>query len=210
MQQDKTTIIGIAGGTGSGKSTLAYKLKAAFCDEDVIIMCHDDYYKAHDDMTYEERAKLNFDHPNAFETELLVTHLKQLREGKSVMRPVYSFVEHTRTGEQVQVNPAKVIILEGIMIFEGKTLRDMMDRKVFVDTDADVRILRRLVRDVKERGRDLDSVVNQYLTTVKPMHDQFVEPNKKYADIIVPEGGHNQVALHMLIDRMRAIIAQKG
>ena len=210
MQQDKTTIIGIAGGTGSGKSTLAYKLKAAFCDEDVIIMCHDDYYKAHDDMTYEERAKLNFDHPNAFETELLVTHLKQLREGKSVMRPVYSFVEHTRTGEQVQVNPAKVIILEGIMIFEDKTLRDMMDMKVFVDTDADVRIHRRLVRDVKERGRDLDSVVNQYLTTVKPMHDQFVEPNKKYADIIVPEGGHNQVALHMLIDRMRAIIAQKG
>lgn len=210
MQQDKTTIIGIAGGTGSGKSTLAYKLKAAFCDEDVIIMCHDDYYKAHDDMTYEERAKLNFDHPNAFETELLVEHLKQLKEGKPIMRPVYSFVEHTRTGEQVQVNPAKVIILEGIMIFEDKTLRDMMDMKVFVDTDADVRILRRLVRDVKERGRDLDSVVNQYLTTVKPMHDQFVEPNKKYADVIVPEGGHNQVALHMLIDRMRAIIAQKG
>lgn len=210
MQQDKTTIIGIAGGTGSGKTTLAYKLKEAFCDEDVIIMCHDHYYKAHDDMTYEERTKLNYDHPNAFETELLVAHLKQLKEGKPVMRPVYSFVEHNRTGEQVQVNPAKVIILEGIMIFEDKTLRDMMDMKVFVDTDADVRILRRLVRDVKERGRDLDSVVNQYLTTVKPMHDQFVEPNKKYADVIVPEGGHNQVALHKLIDRMRAIIAQKG
>lgn len=204
-----TILIGIAGGTGSGKTTLTRHLKEHF-GKDVTVIGHDSYYKRQVGRTYEERAKVNYDHPNAFDTDLLIRHLQELKAGRSIQCPVYSFVEHNRTGEQVQVNPAKVIILEGIMIFEDKTLRDMMDMKVFVDTDADVRILRRLVRDVKERGRDLDSVVNQYLTTVKPMHDQFVEPNKKYADVIVPEGGHNQVALHMLIDRMRAIIAQKG
>ncbi|WP_105204385.1 uridine kinase [Neobittarella massiliensis] len=204
MQQ--TTIIGIAGGTGSGKTTLAKKLKTAFSDEDVIILCHDYYYHAHDELSYEERTRLDYDHPDAFETTLLIDHLKKLRQGKTIYRPVYSFSDYNRTGDVVEVKPARVIILEGIMIFEDRALRELMDMKVFVDTDADVRILRRLVRDVKERGRSLDSVVRQYLETVKPMHEQFVEPSKKHADIIIPRGGHNQVALNMLINRVRSLL----
>ena len=180
-------MIGIAGGTGSGKSTLTQRIKAAF-GENVTVIMHDNYYKAHNDMSYEERSRLNYDHPNAFDTDLMIEHVKKLRAGEDIVCPVYDFSAHNRSQETLTIHPNKVMIIEGILIFECKELTDLMDIKLFVDTDADVRILRRILRDVKERGRSLDSVINQYLTTVKPMHEQFVEPSKKYADIIVPEG----------------------
>lgn len=195
----KTIIIGIAGGTGSGKTTLTERLREHFGENEVSVINHDSYYKAHDELPYEERCKLNYDHPDSFDTPLLVEHLQQLRAGHSVDVPVYDYTIHNRSKQTIRVNPAPVIIVEGILIFASPELCDLMDMKVFVDTDADVRILRRIVRDVKKRGRTLDSVVNQYLTTVKPMHEQFVEPSKRKADLIVPEGGQNLVALDMLI-----------
>lgn len=198
-------VIGMAGGTGSGKTTLANKIKEAFGD-DVVMLCHDYYYKSNSNLPFEERVKLNYDHPNAFDTELMIEHIRELKKGKAISHPVYSFVEHTRLEELVEVKPAKVIIVEGILIFENRELCDLCDIKVFVDTDADVRILRRLIRDVKDRGRDIDSVVDQYLNTVKPMHEQFVDPSKKRADIIIPEGGFNSVALEMLLERIRTFI----
>lgn len=200
-------IIGIAGGTGSGKTTLTQRIKEAFAD-DVAVLSHDYYYKSNSDLTFEERTKLNYDHPNAFDTDLLIEHMRALKEGKAIQHPVYSFVEHTRMEETVEVKPAKVIILEGILIFENKELCDLMDIKVFVDTDADLRLIRRLLRDVKERGRDLDSVITQYIGTVKPMHEEFVDPSKKRADIIIPEGGFNSVALSMLLEQVRNFIAE--
>ena len=200
-------IIGIAGGTGSGKTTLTQRIKEAFADN-IVVLSHDYYYKSNSDLPFEERTKLNYDHPNAFDTDLLIEHMKQLKEGKTIHHPVYSFVEHTRMDETVEVKPAKVIILEGILIFENKELCDLMDIKVFVDTDADLRIIRRLLRDVKERGRDLDSVITQYIGTVKPMHEEFVDPSKKRADIIIPEGGFNSVALSMLMEQVRNFISQ--
>lgn len=195
-------MIGIAGGTGSGKSTLTQRIKEYF-GEDVTVLMHDNYYKAHDDMTYEERTHLNYDHPNAFDTDLMIEHVKALRSGADIICPVYDFSSHNRSGNTITIHPNKVMIIEGILIFDRRELTDLMDIKIYVDTDADVRILRRITRDVKERGRSLDSVIRQYLTTVKPMHEQFVEPSKKYADIIIPEGGQNQVALEMLIQRIR-------
>lgn len=198
-------VIGIAGGTGSGKTTLANKVKEAFGSE-VVMLCHDYYYKSNSDLPFEERVKLNYDHPNAFDTDLMIEHIHSLKAGQTIWHPVYSFVEHTRLEESVEVKPAKVIIVEGILIFENKELCDLCDIKVFVDTDADVRILRRLMRDVKDRGRDIDSVVDQYLTTVKPMHEQFVDPSKKRADVIIPEGGFNSVALEMLLERIRTFL----
>lgn len=203
---DNVMIIGIAGGTGSGKTTLTQKIKEVF-SEDVVVLSHDYYYKSNSDLPFEERITLNYDHPNAFDTDLLIEHLTALKEGKTIYHPVYSFVEHTRLEETVETKPAKVIILEGILIFENQELCNLMDVKVFVDTDADLRILRRLLRDVKERGRDLDSVINQYIGTVKPMHEQFVDPSKKRADIIIPEGGFNSVALSMLLEQVRNFIA---
>ena len=202
----ETMIIGIAGGTGSGKTTLTLGLKERFGDS-VSILYHDNYYKAHDDMPYEERCKLNYDHPDAFDTARLVSDLEALRRGERVESPTYDYTVHNRAEETVEVNPAPVILVEGILIFVEPALRDLMDIKIFVDTDADVRILRRIMRDVKKRGRSLDSVVKQYLTTVKPMHEQFVEPSKRYADIVVLEGGHNLVALDMIIGRIRAHVA---
>ena len=201
-----TMIIGIAGGTGSGKTTLTEKLKAEF-GEDVSVLYHDNYYKSHSEMPYEERTKLNYDHPDAFDTDLMIRDIQALRRGETVRCPVYDYTIHDRSGETVEVRPTKVIIVEGILIFENQALRDLMDIKIFVDTDADVRILRRIMRDVKKRGRSLDSVVQQYLTTVKPMHEQFVEPSKRYADIIVPEGGKNAVAMDMIIQRIRSHLA---
>jgi uridine kinase len=198
-------IIGIAGGSGSGKTTLAQNIKEVF-NEEVVILCHDYYYKANEGSPFEERKKLNYDHPDSFDTDLLIEQLKELKEGRTIYHPVYSFVEHTRLNQTIEVKPAKVIIIEGILIFENKELCDLMDIKVFVDTDGDVRIIRRLLRDVKERGRDLDSVINQYLSTVKPMHEEFVDPSKKRADIIIPEGGENTVALSMLLERIRNFI----
>ncbi len=198
-----TILLGIAGGTGSGKTTLADKLIDSFGDDEVSVLRHDNYYKRHDEMDYEERSKLNYDHPDAFDTELLCEHIKMLKEGRSIEMPVYDYTVHNRSDKTIVVNPAPVILLEGILIFAEESLCELMDIKVFVDTDADVRILRRIIRDVKERERSLDSVIDQYLTTVKPMHEQFVEPSKRRADIIIPEGGKNVVALEMLIERVR-------
>ncbi len=199
----ETILIGIAGGTGSGKTTLADKLVDSFGSDEVSILRHDNYYKRHDEMTYEERTQLNYDHPDAFDTELLCQHIQMLKSGQVIEMPVYDYTVHNRSNEVIVVNPAPVIVLEGILIFAEASLCDLMDIKVFVDTDADVRILRRIMRDVKERERSLDSVVTQYLTTVKPMHEQFVEPSKRRADIIIPEGGRNVVALQMLTERVR-------
>lgn len=198
-------IVGIAGGTGSGKTTLTDRLKERF-GRDVSVVYHDSYYKAHDDLPFEERCRLNYDHPDSFDTALMVEHLKALRTGHAVDCPTYDYTVHNRAKETVRVEPARVILVEGILIFENQPLRELMDIKIFVDTDADTRILRRILRDVKERGRSLDSVVNQYLTTVKPMHEAFVEPSKKYADLIVPEGGHNLVALDMIVQRVEGHI----
>ena len=199
-------VIGVAGGTGSGKSTLVKRLQEAFRNDDVATICHDFYYKAHPELTYEERTKLNYDHPDAFDTWLMVEHIKALKEGKSVECPTYSFVEHNRTEETLPIKPSKVIIVDGILIFENEELRNIMDIKVYVDTDADVRLARRILRDVRERGRSMESVISQYTTTVKPMHEQFVEPSKRYADVIIPEGGFNSVAVSMLIQNIRSIV----
>lgn len=205
MQQ--AMVIGIAGGTGSGKSTLANKLKEAF-EGEMVSLSHDYYYKSNENLPFAERTKLNYDHPDAFDTELLIEHIKQLKNGEAIEHPVYSFVEHTRMKESVRVEPARVILVDGILIFENEQLCELMDIKVYVDTDADVRIIRRLLRDVQERGRSMDSVIKQYLHTVKPMHEEFVEPSKKRADVIIPEGGFNSVALDMLLERIRSFIAQ--
>lgn len=198
-------IVGIAGGSGSGKTTLAKGIIKAIGD-DGILLAHDFYYKKYDQLTFEERSQLNYDHPNTLETDLLIEHLHKLRKGESVERPIYSFVTHLRLDETINLKPKKVIIVEGILLFENKELRDMMDIKVFVDTDSDIRLARRIERDVNDRGRSLGSVLKQYLETVKPMHDQFVEPSKKHADLIIPEGGYNQVVLNILIDRLRSIM----
>ena len=206
MKKMKVTVIGVAGGTGSGKSTLVKRLQEAFKDDDVATLCHDYYYKAHPELSYEERTKLNYDHPAAFDTDMLVEHIRTLKSNVPIEHPVYSFVEHNRTEERVMVKPSKVIIVDGILIFEHKELRDLMDIKVFVDTDADLRLARRILRDVCERGRTMQSVIDQYTTTVKPMHEEFVEPSKRYADVIIPEGGFNSVAVGMLIENIRSLI----
>ena len=190
-------IIGIAGGSGSGKTTLTNQIASQFADE-VTIITHDNYYKAHDDMTYEERSRLNYDHPNAFDTDLMIEHLALLKKGETIECPIYDYTIHNRSKGTLTIAPNKVIIVEGILIFENKELCDLMDVRIFVDTDADVRIIRRIKRDVIERARSLESVMNQYLDTVKPMHEQFVEPSKKNANIIVPEGGQNEAAMKMI------------
>ncbi len=204
----ESILIGIAGGSGSGKTTLADKLVECFGTDEVSIIRHDNYYKRHDDLSYEERTKLNYDHPDAFDTELLIEHIRMLKDWHSVEMPVYDYSQHNRSDKVIVVHPAPVLILEGILIFVEESLCSLMDIKVFVDTDADVRILRRILRDVKARGRSLDSVINQYLTTVKPMHEQFVEPSKRRADVIIPDGGYNAVALEMLIQRVHSQLAK--
>lgn len=206
----KTTIIGVAGGTASGKSTLVKKLQDAFKGESVITICHDYYYKAHDELSYEERTQLNYDHPSAFDTDMMIADIKKLKEGIAIDCPVYSFVNHNRTNKTLRINPAQVIIIDGILILENQELRDLMDVKVYVDTDADVRLGRRLLRDVQERGRSIESVLSQYFCTVKPMHDEFVEPSKRYADLIVPEGGFNSVALRILIQNINSMIEKEN
>ncbi len=205
----KVTVIGVAGGTGSGKSTLVKRLQEAFRNDDVATLCHDYYYKAHPELTFDERTKLNYDHPAAFDTDMLVEHIRTLKSNVPIEHPVYSFVDHNRTAERVLVKPSRVIIVDGILIFEHKELRDLMDIKVFVDTDADLRLARRILRDVCERGRTMQSVIEQYTTTVKPMHEEFVEPSKKHADVIIPEGGFNSVAVGMLIENIRSLISQE-
>lgn len=205
----EVTVIGVAGGTGSGKSTLVKRLQEAFIGDDVATLCHDYYYKAHPELTYEERTRLNYDHPQAFDTDMLVEHIRALKNNVPIAHPVYSFVEHNRTDEKVLVKPSRVIIVDGILIFENKELRDLMDIKVYVDTDADLRLARRILRDVCDRGRTMQSVIEQYTNTVKPMHEEFVEPSKKYADVIIPEGGFNSVAVSMLIQNIRLLIDNK-
>lgn len=195
-------VLGIAGGSGSGKTTLMKNLLLRFGDA-ISVISHDYYYRAHDELPFEERCKLNYDHPNAFDTEMLVEHIHRLRRGEAVECPTYDYVQHNRAAETVRVEPRPVIIVEGILIFENRALCDEMDIKIFVDTDADVRLARRIRRDVAKRGRSLESVLTQYLTTLKPMHEQFVEPSKKNADLIVLEGGKNLVALDMIIDRIQ-------
>ncbi|MBR3318393.1 MAG: uridine kinase [Atopobiaceae bacterium] len=200
---DNIMVIGIAGGSGSGKTTITEQIVAQL-GADVTVITHDNYYRAHHDLTYEERTLLNYDHPDAYETELLIEHLAALRRGESVEVPTYDFSIHDRTEETTIVHPSSVIIVEGIVLFVHPELRDLMDIKVYVDCDADVRILRRIIRDVQERGRSLESVINQYLATVKPMHEAFVEPSKRFADVIVPTGERNPVALDMLVNRIEA------
>ena len=191
-------VVGIAGGSGGGKTTLTNNLVSRFGDK-VCIVHHDNYYRAHDDLTYDERAKLNYDEPEAFETEMMVEHLRLLKQGRSIHCPVYDFTVHNRSKETELIVPKPVILVEGILIFADPALTELMDMKVFVDTDADVRLARRVLRDTEERGRTVRSVVDQWQATVKPMHEKYVEPSKKNADIIVPEGGRNKVALELII-----------
>ena len=205
---DSIMVIGIAGGTGSGKTTITNKISERL-GSDITVITHDNYYRAHHEMTYEERTLLNYDHPDAYETELMVEQLAALRRGESIEMPVYDFSIYDRTDKTTTVHPSRVIIVEGIVILAHPELRDLLDVKVYVDCDADVRILRRLMRDVEERGRSIDSVVNQYLATVKPMHEAFVEPSKKYADVIIPTTtSQNPVALDMLVNRIQSHLRQ--
>ena len=203
---NKVTIIGVAGGTGSGKSTLVKRIKETFDGNEVSLLCHDYYYKSFPDLTFEERSRQNYDHPSSLETDLMIEHIKTLKNGLPVERPVYSFTEHCREVETVKVMPTKVVLVDGILIFEHRELRELMDIKVYVDTDADLRLIRRILRDVEERGRSMKSVIDQYVTTVKPMHEEFVEPSKRFADVIIPEGGFNSVAVFMLIENIKSLI----
>ena len=200
--ENNILVIGIAGGTGSGKTTLMKRLVERF-GNDVTVLSHDNYYRRRDEMPFAERCKLNYDEPAALETDLMARHLDALRHGQAIDCPVYDFSQHNRSGETVRIEPKRVIIVEGILIFENAALRQLMDIKIFVDTDADVRLCRRIRRDVRERGRTLESVIEQYQTTVKPMHEKYVEPSKRYAHIVVPEGGKNAVALEMIEGRIR-------
>ena len=195
-------VIGIAGGTGSGKTTLVSNIMTQF-EGMVTVLSHDNYYKRHDELTFEERSGLNYDEPDAIETSLMVEHLTALRAGQPIDFPVYDFTRHNRSDESIHLEPKPVIIVEGILIFENEPLRDLMDIRLFVDTDADVRLCRRIKRDVEKRGRTLESVLTQYQTTVKPMHEKYVEPSKKYANLVIPEGGKNMVALEMILGRIQ-------
>lgn len=201
-------VIGIAGGSGSGKTTLMKNLIARFGDV-ITVLSHDNYYRAHDEMSYEERCKLNYDEPAAFETDLMVRQLAQLRQGEEIDCPVYDFTVHNRSQETIRVVPKKVIIVEGILIFADPALRDLMDVKIFVDTDADIRLCRRVKRDVNKRGRSLESVLTQYQETVKPMHELYVEPSKRYANLVVLEGGKNLVALDMIETHIQKHLEQE-
>jgi len=197
--------VGIAGGTGSGKTTLANIVKDYF-SSDAVVISQDYYYKSFDDLPFEERKKINYDHPNSFDTELMISQIRDLKNNKAIDRPVYSFTEFKRLNETITVEPRPVIILEGILLFNCTELLELMDIKVFVDTDSDIRFARRLMRDIHERGRNIDSVVAQYFSTVKPMHEAFVEPSKKHADIIVPKGGLNEVASSMIIEKIKSLV----
>ena len=191
-------VVGIAGGSGSGKTTLMNNIVSRF-SEDITVLSHDSYYRRHDDMTYEERCQLNYDEPAALETELMVRHLDKLRNGEAIDCPVYDFTVHNRSDATQRIEPSRIIIVEGILIFENEALRDLMDIRIFVDTDADIRLCRRVKRDVNKRGRSLESVLQQYQQTVKPMYEKYVEPSKKYAHILVPEGGKNTIAQEFII-----------
>ncbi len=204
----KPVVIGVSGGTGSGKTTVKNQIIDKLGNGNIAVIQQDSYYKDQSHLDFEERKQTNYDHPLAFDTKLLIDQLKDLLAWKSIEKPVYSFKRHTRTEETTTVAPKKIIILEGILVLENKELRDLMDIKVYVDTDNDVRFIRRLVRDIEERGRTMESVINQYLEMVRPMHQQFVEPTKKHADIIIPEGGYNEVAVDLLITKIETLIEE--
>jgi len=202
-------VVGVAGGTGSGKTTVVQQIVRSLGDDDVTVLEHDSYYRDRSDLRLEERSALNYDHPDALETDLLVRHLQELREGRAVEVPVYDFTRHARRAATETAHSRKAVIVEGILVLADRPLREQMDIKVFVDTDADTRFIRRLQRDLAERGRTLESVVDQYLSTVKPMHLEFVEPSKRYADVIIPEGGHNDVAVDMLLAMIQALAGSR-
>jgi uridine kinase len=201
-------IIGISGGTGSGKTTVAQKIINSVGSDNVVFLQHDSYYRNLGDMPIELRHKVNFDHPDAFDTELMMNHIEALRAGESIEQPIYDYATHSRRSETIHVNPRPVIIVEGILVFVNSQMRSLMELKIFVDTDADIRFIRRLDRDVHERARTVESIISQYLTTVRPMHLQFVEPSKRYADIIIPEGGHNDVGIDLITGKIRSILAR--
>ncbi|MBN8236720.1 uridine kinase [Halobacillus kuroshimensis] len=207
---DKPVVIGVAGGTGSGKTSVTRSIIQRFTDKTLLMIEQDYYYKDQSDVPFEERLETNYDHPLAFDNDLLMEHLQELIDQKSVEKPVYDYKMHTRSEETIHVEPKEVIIVEGILVLEDERLRDMMDIKVFVDTDADVRIIRRMMRDINERGRTLDSVIEQYINVVRPMHLQFVEPTKRYADIIIPEGGQNHVAIDLMASKIQTVLYEKG
>jgi uridine kinase len=207
---ERPVLIGVAGGTGSGKTTVATLVKSRFEGESVIIIHHDSYYRDQGEISFEEREKINYDHPSAFENTLLADHLRVLMDRESIGMPVYEYATHTRLPENVTVQPAEIILLEGILVLEDEILRSLMDIKIYIDTDADERFIRRLLRDMKERKRSADSVIEQYVSTVRPMHLQFVEPTKRYADIIIPEGGHNAVAIDLLVTKISDILRNRG
>ncbi|WP_430886411.1 uridine kinase [Fusibacter sp. JL216-2] len=205
----KPIIIGICGGTGSGKSTVARAIFESLPETNISIIEQDAYYKDQTHLEMEDRVKTNYDHPLAFDTDLLIKHIQTLSTGCGIDKPIYDFSQHTRSTDTVRVESRDIIIIEGIMIFEDKRLRDIMDIKIFVDTDADIRIIRRITRDIRERGRTLESVIGQYLSTVKPAHEQFIEPTKKFADLIIPEGGYNKVAIDIMVAKVKSIITEK-
>lgn len=203
---ERPIVIGVTGGSGSGKTSVSRAILNALPNHSILLFEQDSYYKDQSHLSFEERLNTNYDHPLAFDTDLLITHLKALMNYQTIKKPVYDYEAHTRSEKVVVQEPKEVIIVEGILILEDERLRDLMDIKVYVDTEDDIRIIRRIKRDIEDRGRSLDSVIDQYLSVVKPMHSQFIEPTKKYADIIVPEGGENQVAIDLLTTKVRSIL----
>ena len=206
MAAKRPVVIGIAGGSCSGKTSVTHAIYDVFRDHSVVVIEQDFYYKDQSHLTFEERLGTNYDHPLAFDNDLLIKHIKKLLSRQSIEKPVYDYVQHTRAKEIIHVEPVDVIILEGILVLEDADLRDLMDIKLFVDTDSDLRIIRRIMRDIKERGRTTDSVIDQYLTAVRPMHNLFIEPTKRYADIIIPEGGDNEVAIDLMVTKIKTIL----
>jgi uridine kinase len=205
IEMKKPIFIGITGGSGSGKTTVVNKIKSEIPSKSMTVIEQDSYYKDQSHLTYEERCKTNYDHPFAFDSDLLIQHLIDLREGKSIQKPLYDYEIHNRKKETMTVEPTEIIVLEGILIFYDKRIRDFLDIKIFVDTASDIRLVRRIVRDMNERSRSIDSILIQYMETVRPAHEQFIEPTKKYADIIIPEGGNNLVAIDIMVTKLKSI-----
>ncbi|WP_422124798.1 uridine kinase [Planococcus sp. X10-3] len=206
MSKNRPVVIGIAGGSGSGKTSVTTSIYEVFKEHSVVVIEQDYYYKDQSHLEFEERLATNYDHPLAFDTDLLIEHINELLERRPIEKPVYNYAIHTRAEETIPIAPKDVIILEGILVLEDKRLRDLMDIKLFVDTDGDLRIIRRLLRDINERGRTIDSVIEQYLNVVRPMHNQFIEPTKRYADVIIPEGGQNEVAIDLMVTKIKTIL----
>lgn len=206
MDKRKPLVIGIAGGSGSGKTSVTNRIYNVFKEHSVVVIEQDYYYKDQSHLEFEERLLTNYDHPLAFDTDLLIEHIGKLLDRETIEKPVYDYAIHTRSEQKITIEPKDVIILEGILVLEDERLRDLMDIKLFVDTDADLRIIRRLMRDINERGRTIESVIEQYLSVVRPMHNQFIEPTKRYADIIIPEGGHNEVAIDLMVTKIKTIL----